>query len=438
MGFFLSNFMDFSLFYDTSGICIDTRSILNDSLFVCLKGANFDANDFAIEALEKGAKYVVVNRKELVNENIFYVEDTLIFLQNLANFHRNKFDIPVIGITGSNGKTTSKELITTVLSKKYNVLSTIGNLNNHIGVPLTLLRLTDEHEIAVIEMGANKLKDIEELTSIAEPTHGIITNIGKAHLEGFVDLQGVITTKCEMFDAVSYKNGVLFYNEDDTILTSNLPLNCKKVSYSSINSNADVFGELINLNPFVRLKWKTADYISPELDTLLLGKYNFYNFLAAISIGVEFNVNFELINEAISTYYPQNNRSQFHKTEKNQLILDAYNANPSSMSLAIDSFSEMQHENKVALLGDMFELGNDSPVEHLKMIEKIVECKISTYFIGNHFFAYKDHFSRIDFIQFFQTKEDFINYVEENPIQDSLILLKGSRGIGLEKIQGFL
>jgi UDP-N-acetylmuramoyl-tripeptide--D-alanyl-D-alanine ligase len=430
--------MDFNLFYETSGVCIDTRTILKDSLFICLIGQNFDANDFALEALAKGAKYVVVNRKELEKENVFYVDDTLVFLQQLANYHRNKFDVPVIGITGSNGKTTSKELITAVLSQKYNVLSTVGNLNNHIGVPLTLLRLTDEHEIAVIEMGANKLKDIEELTSIAEPTHGIITNIGKAHLEGFIDLQGVITTKCELYVAVSFKNGILFYNEDDSILTSNLPLNCKKISYSSLNIDASVYGDLISLDPFVRLKWKTKNYFSPELDTFLLGKYNFYNFLAAISIGVEFEVDYKLINEAISNYYPQNNRSQFHKTDKNQLILDAYNANPSSMSFAIDSFSEMKHNSKIAILGDMFELGIDSPVEHLNMIKKMVECNITTHFIGSYFFEFKNQFSTMDFLQFHKTKEDFIFYLEEYPIQNALILLKGSRGIGLEKIQVYL
>ncbi|MEN9998911.1 MAG: hypothetical protein RI922_1901, partial [Bacteroidota bacterium] len=286
----------FDLFYQTTGVCTDTRKIEKDCLFICLKGANFNGNIFAEQALKEGAKYVVVDEIEYqTNASIFFVEDSLLFLQKLANFHRLKFSIPVIGITGSNGKTSTKELINSVLSSQFNVLATIGNLNNHIGVPLTLLRLNNSHQIAIIEMGANKFKDIEELCDIAEPTHGIITNIGKAHLEGFLNFEGVLKTKKELYDSVSKNKGILVYNNDDDVLKFNLPKGIDTISYGTSNDSL-IKGELVNLSPFVELKWSTTNYQSDLISTQMIGKYNFYNYLAAISFGICFNVPFEKIN----------------------------------------------------------------------------------------------------------------------------------------------
>ena len=262
----------FELFYDTTGISTDTRNIEKDSLFICLKGDNFNGNKFAEQALEKGAKYVIVDEIDYkTNHNIFLVDNCLDFLQKLANHHRNKFNIPIIGITGSNGKTSSKELINAVLQKKYNVLATIGNLNNHIGVPLTLLRLNESHEIAIIEMGANKFKDIEELCNIAEPNYGIITNIGKAHLEGFINFEGVLKTKKELYDSILKKDGTIILNSDDEVLINNAP-DVAKIMYGT-SDKATIQGELINLSPFVEMKWKTENYSSDLISTKMIGKY---------------------------------------------------------------------------------------------------------------------------------------------------------------------
>lgn len=427
---------NFELFYQTSGVCTDTRNIQKDCLFVCLKGANFNGNEFALEALRQGAKYVIVDEEiEGATPAIIRVENGLVYLQQLANFHRHKFQIPIIGITGSNGKTTSKELIATVLSKKYNVHYTKGNLNNHIGVPLTLLQLNDSHEIGVIEMGANKFRDIEELCAIAEPTHGIITNIGMAHLEGFINFEGVLKTKLELYDSIVRNKGILFYNADDSILTSNLPKNIEAIGYGSENP-ASVQGELVALSPFVQMKWKSASYQSDIIETRMIGKYNFYNFLAAISIGTHFQVDNEAISDAIKTYTPTNNRSQVEKTAKNTLILDAYNANPTSMKSALESFVRVTENPKIALLGDMFELGAESKKEHQKVIDFILESKLNAFLIGKNFYQLKGDFGPA--IQFFETKEDVIQHLQTVDLKDHLILLKGSRGIGLESIVPYL
>lgn len=427
---------NFELFYETSGVCTDTRNIQKDCLFVCLKGANFNGNEFALEALRQGAKYVIVDEEiDDAPPEVIRVENALVYLQQLANFHRHKFQIPIIGITGSNGKTTSKELIATVLSKKYNVHFTKGNLNNHIGVPLTLLQLNDSHEIAVIEMGANKFHDIEELCTIAEPTHGIITNIGMAHLEGFINFEGVLKTKLELYDSIVRNKGILFYNADDSILTRNLPNNIKSISYGS-EIPADVNGELIALSPFVQMKWKSDRFQSEMIETRMIGKYNFYNFLAAISIGLHFEVENDLISEAIRSYTPTNNRSQIEKTAKNTLILDAYNANPTSMKSALESFARVSENQKIALLGDMFELGAESEKEHRKIIELVLELKLNAFVIGKNFYQLKGDFGPS--IHFFESKEDVIQHLQTMDLKDQLILLKGSRGIGLESIVPYL
>ncbi len=422
------------LFYQTTGVCTDTRKIDKDCLFICLKGANFNGNTFAEQALKDGAKFVIVDEKEFqTNENIFLVDDALLYLQQLANYHRLKFNIPIIGITGSNGKTSSKELINAVLSSHYNVLATIGNLNNHIGVPLTLLRLTQDHEIAIIEMGANKFKDIEELCNIAEPTHGIITNIGKAHLEGFLNFEGVLKTKKELYVSIASKKGTIIFNNDDDILKSNLPDGIKTISYGT-SSDSKINGELVNLSPFVELKWSTTNYQSELISTQMIGKYNFYNYLAAISFGICFNVPFEKINTAIANYTPENNRSQVKKTENNTLILDCYNANPTSMKSALESFALINHPNKYFIIGDMLELGDESIKEHQAISDLVKNLELNGSSVGPIFNSLSQH----SFEKRFETKSDAIDYFESLEFTDKLILLKGSRGIGLESLENYL
>lgn len=425
----------FKIFYDSSGISTDTRSIEKNSLFICIKGENFDGNTFASQALEAGALHVIVDNAEYFVDNgqMTFVDDSIIYLQKLANHHRRKFNIPVIGITGSNGKTTTKELIYAVLSKKYEVLATIGNLNNHLGVPFTLLRLTDKDEIAIIEMGANKFKDIEELCDIAEPTHGIITNIGKAHLEGFIDFEGVLKTKKELYDSIDKNKGKIIVNQDDDILTSNLPSNIDCVSYGT-TEKADITGELLSLSPFVEMNWTHLDYKSTNLNTQMIGKYNFYNYLAACAFGTEFKVENEDISDAITEYSPTNNRSQVEQTESNTLILDCYNANPTSMKSALESFAMNTQERKVFIIGDMKELGAESPKEHQKVIQQIESLGLKGIVIGDEFGEIESN----SILKSFNTAEEAKVYINENPFDDHLILLKGSRSLKLEILENSL
>ena len=423
----------YQLFYETSGVCTDTRSIEKDCLFICLKGPNFNGNVFAEKALLQGAKYVIIDEPQFAtNDRIHLVSDALIYLQELANFHRNKFSIPIIGITGSNGKTTTKELVTSVLQKRWNVLATIGNLNNHIGVPLTLLRLREEHEIAVIEMGANKPFDIQELCEIAEPTHGIITNIGKAHLEGFGDFNGVLKTKSELYHSIEKRKGIIVVNSDDDILNAALPKGIELFKYGTENS--EVQGELIQLTPFVEFRWKYNEYISPILSTHLVGKYNFNNFLAAICFGLLFEVPIDAVNEAISTYIPTNNRSQVKKTERNTIIMDCYNANPTSMQSALESFAQIQHGNKWVILGDMRELGKESKEEHKRIIHLIEQLNVNCITVGEEFYA----ISSPTITNQFRNTLKALEFLKTYELTNALILLKGSRGIGLEKLEEVL
>ena len=425
--------MNFELFYETSGVCTDSRNILKNGLFICLKGANFNGNEFAEVALEKGAKYVICDEEKYVTkENIYLVDDSLKYLQLLANYHRKKINIPVIGITGTNGKTTTKELIAAVLETEKNVLYTKGNLNNHIGVPLTLLNLTTSHEIAVIEMGANKPGDIRELVEIAEPTHGIITNMGKAHLEGFGSFDGVQKTKKELYDFIEKSNGTLFYNEDDEVLKKHLPLHTNHIGYSS-NSNSFIDGELVRMSPYIEMQWKHNNYISPTLKTSMIGTYNYYNFLAAITIGIHFKISNDNINKALISYFPTNNRSQIQKTFNNTLILDAYNANPTSMKNAIESFSKMEGENKLLILGDMFELGEASLDEHKTIINMVDSLNLNAIYVGDQFKKTKPNN-----INIFTNKNELEEKLKISPIKGKLILLKASRGIGLETIVDLL
>jgi UDP-N-acetylmuramoyl-tripeptide--D-alanyl-D-alanine ligase len=423
----------YSLFKQSSGVCIDTRKIEKNCFYVSIKGANFNGNTFAEKAIEQGAAFAVVDEIEYrTNEKIFLVEDTLKFLQDLALLHRRQFTIPIIGITGSNGKTTSKELIAAVLAEKYNVHFTAGNLNNHIGVPLTLLGLKPEHEIAIIEMGANKFKDIEELCAIAEPTLGIITNIGKAHLEGFINFEGVLKTKRELYESIQLANGQLIYNADDQILVKELPSNTTNISYGQISKEAKISGKIVDQTPFIRFQWSSEKYTSPTLETNLVGEYNFYNFLAAITFGAVFEVPNEKINRALENYVPSNNRSQVNKTEKNTIIVDCYNANPTSMYSAIKSFSQIRHPKKIAILGDMRELGNDERTEHLNIIDQLEKENIQSIFVGSVFQTLtkgKNAFKEV---------EELKLQLTNSPIENSLILLKGSRGIQLEKLLDIL
>ena len=420
----------FNLFYQCNGVSTDTRTITENVLYIALKGANFNGNKFAVEAIQKGAKYAIVDEEEFANnETIYHVPDSLVFLQQLALHHRTQFDIPIIGITGSNGKTTSKELIANVLTQEFQVLFTQGNLNNHIGVPLTLLQLNNSHDIAIIEMGANKPGDIHELASIADPTHGIITNIGLAHIEGFGSPEGVRKTKKELYDYIEKNEGILFYNLDDTVLSTIVP-KVETYTYGTTKA-ASICGKLEKLTPEVQLIWSTKDYHSPLLATQIIGEYNFYNMLAAISIGVYFGMPKESINKGIIEYLPTNNRSQVIHTENNTVILDAYNANPTSVKAALESFFKITHDNKLVILGDMLELGDISSAAHKEIIELVKKHKIEAIFVGKNYLEQKDQYSNY---MFFETTEDAKSFLSLAHPSKNMVLLKGSRSIGLEKL----
>lgn len=432
--FFCSMEKLYNYFLNSAGVCTDSRAVFKDCFFISLKGTSFNGNGFASQAIDNGAKYAIVDEMEYVDENkhIFYVENGLKFLQELARHHRMQFAIPIIGITGSNGKTSTKELVATVLSKKYKVHFTKGNFNNHIGVPLTLLQLKKEHEIAVIEMGANHFGDIKELCEIAEPNNGIITNIGKAHLEGFKNFEGVLKTKKELYQSIEKNGGLIVYNEDDAVLKSNLPANVSLLSYGA--ENGEIRGKLEKLSPFVELSWKYTNYNSPILKTQLVGKYNFYNFLAAISFGVLFEVEMTLIDEAIQEYEPTNKRSQVEKTENNTLILDCYNANPTSMRSAIESFALIDHPQKFFIIGDMLELGSESYNEHQHIVDFITDLKLNGIVVGSEFSKCNLPTALMHFPSTKEVKE----FLKTNPFKMKMVLLKASRGIGLEALEEYL
>ena len=409
-------------------VSTDTRNIIPGSIFFALKGPNFNANEFAQEAINKGASYAVIDdEKYSLDNRTILVNDALKCLQNLALYHRNHFNIPVIGITGSNGKTTCKELIGAILNKKSPTLVTKGNLNNHIGVPLTLLQLSKKHDAAIIEMGASKPGDIKELAEIACPTHGFITNIGKAHIEGFGSLEGVISTKKELYDYIEKSNGILFCNKDDELLNNVLPKNTS-VKFFGKNEGI-VTGELLSLDPFAVLNWQFENYQSPELKTNLIGEYNYYNFLAAICVGKVFNVGNETINEAITNYQPGNHRSQVIDTECNRLIVDCYNANPSSTKAALDSFIQIKHKNKMVILGDMLELGEESLKSHQEINELLLKNQLNGFLIGNEYGKINSQIPQLENVH------QLIELLKkQSKINDFVILLKGSRGIQLEKL----
>lgn len=399
----------------------DTRSIRKNTIFFALKGANFNGNTFAEKALQLGAIFAVVDEKVYqTNQNIILVEDVLKTLQELANYHRRQLNIPIIALTGSNGKTTTKELIHVVLNKKFNTLATKGNLNNHIGVPLTLLSITSKHELGIVEMGANHQKEIEFLTSICEPDFGYITNFGKAHLEGFGGINGVIKGKSELYTYLHKNNKTVFINPDDEIQVE------KTNGINSVNFDKNL--HLLETNPFVKLNYKDV-----VIQSNLIGAYNYANIAAAITIGNYFKVADQQIKEAIENYTPKNNRSQIIETKNNKIILDAYNANPSSMKVALENFASIKEKRKTIILGDMFELGQSSQKEHQAIIDLANDLGFENqFFVGENFYRTKS-----DKYQFKEYK-GLEGYLKKHPLEKHTILIKGSRGMRLERILDFV
>ncbi|MDR1698717.1 MAG: UDP-N-acetylmuramoyl-tripeptide--D-alanyl-D-alanine ligase [Prevotellaceae bacterium] len=418
----------YELYKQFPAITTDSRECRENSIFIALKGEHFNGNKFAKTAIEKGCRYAIVDEKEYAdNERIILVNNCLETLQQLANYHRRQLKTSIIGITGTNGKTTTKELVAAVLSQKFNVLFTQRNLNNHIGVPLTLLKLTAGHELAVVEMGANHPKEIAELCAIAEPDYGIITNIGKAHLEGFGSFQGVINTKGELYDYIRNKGGKIFINEDNPVLEK-ISRNIEKITYSQKNPDAFVYAAPADNELFLKILWK--DEI---ISTHLIGLYNAENILAAICIGKYFGVEKEKIVAAIENYKPANNRSQFAETEKNKLVIDAYNANPTSMQAAIRNFAGLKSERKALILGDMLELGDNSAKEHQAIIDCLQELHFNdVLLVGEEFSKTKSPFKT------FPHTGDCAAYLQQNPFFDYTILIKGSRGMKLEVLREVL
>jgi len=430
----------YQLYLQHPAVSTDTRKIAADSLFFALKGDKFDANTFAEQAIAAGAAYAIIdNPAYQLGDKYILVYDVLTALQDLARYHRKQLDIPVIGLTGTNGKTTTKELINAVLSQKFKTLATQGNLNNHIGVPLTILSIDRTHEIAVIEMGANHQKEIALLSSIAQPSHGLITNIGKAHLEGFGGVEGIKKGKGELYDFLKADEGIVFVNGDDKVLMDMQKARSlnKVVLYGTSNKDNSVTGKLTENSPLLAIEW--TNKLSGEsypVKTQLTGAYNLDNILAAICIGVYFELTADEINAGITGYQPQNNRSQIKQTETNTLICDYYNANPSSMQVAIENIGKLQADRKVLILGDMFELGDESPAEHAAIIKKALDTDVAErIFIGKEFVKQESRVkNQGSGVKFYNAAEDVIKALKEHPIKNSTILIKGSRGMALERL----
>ena len=415
------------IFLKSNGVSTDSRKVKKNDIYFSLKGPNFNGNEFAKSAIEKGACYAIVDQKEyVIDKSYILVEDCLKTLQNLANYHRKNSKAKIIGLTGSNGKTTSKELIFSVLKNEFKTIATTGNLNNHIGVPLTLLSIKEDTEIAIIEMGANHLKEIETLSNIADPDYGYITNFGKAHLEGFKNLEGVIKGKSELYNHLINKSRLIFINNRDK----------KQVELTKEYSNKFTFGEqnsdsifsVKSINPKINI---SIDNILIESN--LFGQYNIDNIAAAICIGKYFNLDNENIKAGIERYIPENNRSQIIKKGSNKIILDAYNANPTSMQLALSSFNDMKEEKKIVFIGDMFELGENSHQMHQEIVYTVEKMNFDQTFIIGELFNKTKHSSNI---RSFKNLNDLKGNMDE--ISNSAILIKGSRGMKLENILDFI
>lgn len=413
-------------------VSTDSRKIEEGCVFVALKGERFDGNDFAYQVAEDGiAACVIADRKDLPqHERLFIVDDSLTTLQELAKMHREKCETPIIGITGTNGKTTTKELVSAVLSKKYDLIYTQGNFNNHLGVPLTLLRIKPETEMAVVEMGANHPGEIAQLCSIAQPDFGIITNIGKAHIEGFGSFEGVIKTKKELYDYLrdirESRDIRIFVNKDNTILV-NISEGLSSFTYGK--ENADVNVTTVSSNPYLTVMWDGR-----EIRTNLVGDYNLENAAAAIAVGCHFNIDKEKIVKALEEYRPTNNRSQFIKSEKNEIVMDAYNANPTSMQHSLRNFKNISGDNSMLILGDMKELGKESESEHKIIVELIEELGFKdVILVGSEFMKVsKESYKN------FTDVEALSEYLSRNTIDGKKILIKGSNSIHLEKLINIL
>ncbi|MDJ0646496.1 MAG: UDP-N-acetylmuramoyl-tripeptide--D-alanyl-D-alanine ligase [Flavobacteriaceae bacterium] len=418
------NLLDlYNLYIQSYLVSTDTRKITKDSIFFALKGANFNGNAFAEEALEKGASYAVIDEAAYqTNDQIILVDNALETLQQLARHHRRQLGIPIISLTGSNGKTTTKELINAVLSKKFHTTATLGNLNNHIGVPLTLLAMHTETEFGIVEMGANHLKEIELLCSIAEPDYGYITNFGKAHLEGFGSLEGVVQGKTELYRHLKANDKLVFVNANDARQLEESK-GMQRITFGERDSDIQI--QFIEADPFVKLQYKDI-----QITSQLIGSYNFNNIAAAITIGTYFKIEDALIKNAIENYIPSNNRSQVIQKGKNTIILDAYNANPTSMQAALEHFSGLTDSPKIAILGDMFELGADASEEHQKIADLATGFHLDkVYLLGENF-----HKVSNEKVGRFKSFEDFKEYFSGRTPEDATLLIKASRGMALERI----
>jgi UDP-N-acetylmuramoyl-tripeptide--D-alanyl-D-alanine ligase len=420
-----------SLFLKCTSISIDTRKIESNSLFVAIKGERFDANTFAKEAINKGASFVVIDDETFfIDERTILVKDSLVALQELARFHREYLKLPIIALTGSNGKTTTKELIHVVLSKKYKTKATVGNLNNHIGVPLTLLSFNSETEIGIVEMGANHKKEIEFLCELAKPNYGYITNFGKAHLEGFGGVAGVIEGKSELYYYLADSDMLAFVNLEDPIQVERSK-DLRSYSFGVNNEEADLQIKSVKANPFVEVC-----YSDVTISSHLIGLYNANNVNAAIAIGKYFGVDDLAVKEALESYIPENNRSQLMLKGTNEIILDAYNANPSSMAVAIENFLQLEKPNKVIILGDMFELGDEGQKEHVEIVKLLLNEKgVKCFFVGSDF--YSNRISNPQFY-FYDSFNAFSDFLKETKLENSTILIKGSRGMALERTVEYL
>ena len=419
----------YQIFLDCQLVTTDSRNCPEGSLFIALKGESFNGNAFAGKALETGCAYAIIDEPEYAvegDQRYILVDNCLQTLQQLANYHRRQLGTRVIGITGTNGKTTTKELISAVLSQSHNILYTLGNLNNHIGVPSTLLRLKAEHDLAVIEMGANHPGEIKFLSEIAEPDCGIITNVGKAHLEGFGSFEGVIKTKGELYDFLRKKEGSTVFIHHDNAYLMNIAGGLNLIPYGT-EDDLYVNGRITGNSPYLTYEWKAGKAGETyQVQTQLIGEYNFPNALAAITIGLFFGVEAAKINEALAGYTPQNNRSQLKKTNDNTLIIDAYNANPTSMMAALQNFRNMEVPHKMLLLGDMRELGAESAAEHQKIADYIKECDFEeVWLVGEQFAAAEHSFKTYPNVQ------EVIKELETNKPKGYTILIKGSNGIKL-------
>ena len=417
----------YSLFQSSSGVSIDSRSIKKDQIFFSIKGENFDGNSFALDAIDKGAKFSIVDDPELRNKNdkIIFVENSLKELQNLSKYNRSKSDVKVIGLTGSNGKTTTKNLICSVLSQKYNTLCTLGNLNNHIGVPLTLLNIKPETEVAVIEMGANHIGEIRNLCQICMPDIGLITNFGSAHLEGFGNLEGVIKGKTELYEYLIKNYGHIIINNDDQIQKEE----CKTDLYSSFGMDKAsdfVFEYTKKDNKLVLIN---NGY---EYNCNIYGDYNFQNIASAISVGIYLDLDSDQIQNGLSKFQTEENRSEVFEYHGNKIYLDAYNANPTSMIAAIDNFNQEIQDNKIMILGDMLELGDFSKAEHAKIIDYLSKMNVEAVYLVGQIFS-SINISESKFKKFGDT-EELIKSLDLTKVNNKNILIKGSRSIGLEKL----